>query len=98
MMTVFSQAQIQEILASLPDWRYEEGQLATSFTFANFVDAMSFMTLIAFEAEKIQHHPDWRNCYNVVDINLSTHDVQGITLLDTQLANFISQTYQRFKS
>ncbi|MGI0033106.1 MAG: 4a-hydroxytetrahydrobiopterin dehydratase, partial [Nitrososphaeraceae archaeon] len=65
-----------------------------SFKFSNFIEAFGFMTRIALEAEKINHHPEWSNVYNSVTINLSTHDVGGITDYDIKLAKIIDNTNQ----
>jgi len=61
----------------------------TSFEFENFKDAFSAMSRIAFEAEALNHHPDWSNVYNVVNVSLSTHDADGVTEKDFQLAKAI---------
>ena len=60
-----------------------------SFVFSNFVDAFGFMTSVALVAEKMNHHPEWFNVYNRVDIALSTHDAQGLSQLDIDLAKTI---------
>lgn len=75
-------------LARLPDWKLVTGRDAVErrFTFADFSAAFGFMTRAALVAEKLDHHPDWANVYNRVDVTLSTHDVGGLTALDLQLA------------
>ena len=55
--------------------------------FRSFSQAWGFMARVALEAEKMDHHPDWRNSYNVVDIRLTTHSCGGLSVLDTELAN-----------
>ncbi len=60
-----------------------------TFKFNNFVEAFSWMGRIAFMAEKLNHHPNWSNVYNSVDISLSTHDAGGLTELDLEFANLI---------
>ena len=62
-------------------WQEENNQLKKSFKFPDFVTAFSFMTRVAFVAEKMNHHPTWTNTYNTVDIVLSTHDA-GNTVTD----------------
>ena len=57
-----------------------------TFTFADFRDAMAFMTRVAFEAEALDHHPEWFNVYNRVEVTLSTHDAGGLTAKDIDLA------------
>ncbi len=70
-------------------WQIKEGKLHKAFKFSNFADAFSFMTRVAFYAEQLDHHPEWFNVYNKVEINLTTHDVDGLSNLDFQLANKI---------
>lgn len=63
--------------------------LQKSFKFSNFNEAFGFMTRVALMAEKMDHHPEWFNVYNRVDVTLSTHDAGGITELDFKLAEFM---------
>ena len=56
------------------------------YYFMNFVQAFAFMTHIAGIAEQMNHHPEWKNIYNIVDVTLSTHDCHGVSYLDIQLA------------
>ncbi|MEZ7829085.1 MAG: 4a-hydroxytetrahydrobiopterin dehydratase [Brachymonas denitrificans] len=75
--------------AALPDWSYSSergGCLSRSFVFADFVQAFGFMTQLALHAEKMNHHPEWSNVYNRVDIVLTTHDAGGLTERDVTLA------------
>ncbi len=88
-MTKLSESEIQERLQKIDGWTYNENAIHTSFEFANFKDAFSVMTRIAFEAELQQHHPDWSNVYNKLEISLSTHDANGVTEKDFTLANTI---------
>lgn len=68
-------------------WTEENNTLSRTFKFKNFVEAFSFMTKVALVAEKMNHHPDWRNVYNTVEIHLSTHDAGNvITEKDRKLA------------
>lgn len=62
-------------------WKEENNTLTKSFKFKNFVEAWSFMTKVAMVAEKMNHHPEWSNIYNTVDIKLTTHD-EGNTITD----------------
>ena len=59
------------------------------FKFEDFKTAFGFMTQVALKAEQMDHHPEWFNVYNTVDITLSTHDANGVTALDLDLAEFI---------
>jgi len=65
-----------------------------TLTFQNFQQAFAFMTQIALVAEKMDHHPDWTNVYNRVEIKLWTHDAGGLTEKDLRLAKAISDAYQ----
>ena len=80
-----------EALAKLPGWRLTEGRdaLAKSFKFKDFNAAFGFMTQVALIAEKQDHHPEWSNVWNKVEITLSTHDAGGLTLRDVKLAGAI---------
>lgn len=75
-------------LAQLPGWSAVEGRDAIfrSFRFKDFNAAFGFMARVALAAEKLDHHPEWFNVYNRVDITLATHDADGVTDLDVQLA------------
>ncbi len=72
----------------LPDWDYDAARDSFSrcFSFADFSAAFAFMTQVALLAEKADHHPEWRNVYNRVDILLTTHDAGGLSARDVALA------------
>ncbi len=75
-------------------WKEENDQLKRSFQFTNFVEAFGFMTKVALVAEKMNHHPNWSNVYNKVDITLCTHDEGNtITEKDRKLANEIDKAF-----
>lgn len=79
-------------MKDLPDWRVETGELHGDFTFKNFTQAFAFITQIALEAEKMDHHPTWTNAYNRVSFSFCTHDAGNqITDLDTKMAGIISR-------
>jgi 4a-hydroxytetrahydrobiopterin dehydratase len=84
---------IREELSKLNGWNIKDGKLVKSFKFANFVKAFGFMTQVAIEAEKMNHHPDWRNVYNNVEVNLVTHDASAITTQDFKLAKIIDTIF-----
>ncbi len=84
-----SESEIQEQLKNLEGWEYLDNAIHTTFEFNNFKDAFSVMTRISFEAEAQQHHPDWTNVYNKLQISLSTHDAGGVTNKDLKLAKTI---------
>lgn len=73
-------------------WKEENNALTQTFKFKNFVEAWSFMTKVAMIAEKMNHHPEWSNVYNTVNITLSTHDKGNtITEKDRELARKIDE-------
>ncbi|AXT49294.1 4a-hydroxytetrahydrobiopterin dehydratase [Aquimarina sp. BL5] len=88
-MMKLTETEITSRLEKMDGWEYEDNALHTSFEFENFKDAFSAMSRIAFEAEALNHHPDWSNVYNVVNVSLSTHDADGVTEKDFQLAKAI---------
>nr|WP_245247551.1 4a-hydroxytetrahydrobiopterin dehydratase [Tianweitania sediminis] len=75
-------------LAQVPEWQLSEDGAAITkrFSFRNFNAAFGFMTRVALLAEKMDHHPEWRNSYRTVDITLSTHTADGLTELDFDMA------------
>lgn len=90
-MEALTDKEINEQLKNFPGWELHENALHTIFEFENFKEAFSAMTRIAFEAEKLQHHPAWSNVYNSLEIYLSTHDVNGVTEKDFELAKIIDE-------
>lgn len=87
-----TEAEVQSSLASLAGWAVVQGRpaIAKSFKFTDFNAAFGFMSRVALAAEKLDHHPEWSNVYNRVDIILSTHDSGGITALDVDLARLVN--------
>ena len=81
--------QIAQHVASLKGWKVIDGKVSKNFEFGNFAQAFGFMTRVALEAEKMNHHPEWFNVYNRVKIDLVTHDVSGISNYDIELARII---------
>jgi 4a-hydroxytetrahydrobiopterin dehydratase len=71
-------------------WEIKDGKLYIEFKFPSFVSAFGFMAQVAIIAEKANHHPEWSNVYNKVKIYLTTHDVNGISKLDFELAQKIT--------
>jgi len=82
---------VPALLETLPGWTFSDGKLRREFRFKNFVQAFSFMTAVALEAEKANHHPDWSNSYSRVRVELVSHDSGGITEKDVALAKKISR-------
>ncbi len=80
-----------EALASLTGWQLQAGRdaIEKTFTFDDFNAAFAFMSRIALKAEAMNHHPEWSNVYNRVDIVLTSHDVAGLSERDITLAGFI---------
>jgi 4a-hydroxytetrahydrobiopterin dehydratase len=84
--------QIDAALATLPGWACSGDALVKAFQFESFREAMSFMVRAAFEAEALNHHPDWTNVYNRVLVRLKTHDAGGkVTSRDVELAKRMQQ-------
>ena len=80
-------------------WKEENNQLKATFKFKNFMEAFSFMTEVAFHAEKQNHHPNWSNVYNTVEIHLTTHYTGNtVTEKDHKLAQAISTVFEKFDS
>ncbi|MEA3000417.1 MAG: 4a-hydroxytetrahydrobiopterin dehydratase [Sphingomonadales bacterium] len=86
-------AEREEALGRLPEWRYdsEAKAIRRGFAFADFSEAFAFMTRVALAAEKLDHHPDWSNVWNRVEIALTTHDTGGLTRRDLALARTIDR-------
>ena len=93
-MTRPSKIGAAEALKSLPHWSAGPGErdaIERTFTFKDFNAAFGFMTRIALAAEKLDHHPEWFNVYNRVEVLLSTHDADGVTELDITLAKIMDE-------
>ncbi len=79
-------------------WIEENDKLQATFKFKDFMEAFSFMTEVAFYAEKQNHHPNWSNVYNTVEIHLNTHDAGGVvTEKDHLLAKAIDGVFEKYK-
>ncbi len=78
-------------LAELSDWSEVDGRdaIQRTLTFSDFNEAFGFMTRVAIKADQMDHHPEWFNVYNRVEITLSTHDADGLSARDVALARFI---------
>jgi 4a-hydroxytetrahydrobiopterin dehydratase len=80
-------------------WREEKNNLQATFKFENFTEAFAFMTEVAFLAEKQNHHPNWSNVWNRVEIQLTTHDAGNIvTEKDQKLAKSIDKVFEKYNS
>jgi len=91
MVEQLSEAERADALDGLPDWDYDEARDAITrrFTFADFSEAFAFMTRVALLAEKADHHPEWSNVWNRVEITLTTHDAGGLSGRDVEMAEAI---------
>ena len=94
----FVAAEREVALSSLPGWTWdaERDAIRRSFRFAGFVEAFAFMTAVALEAERADHHPEWSNVWNRVDILLTTHSAGGLTSKDIALATRADALALRF--
>ena len=88
-MSRLTDTEIDTALASLPGWTRVGDGIERQYKFADFVAAFGFMTRVALMAEKADHHPEWSNVYNRVEVRLTTHDAGGITAKDVALATAI---------
>ena len=99
MSTPLTSAKIRAALAAasaerggLAGWRYKGNALVKTFKFGSFKEALSFMVRVGFEAEAMNHHPEWTNVYNRVEVKLNTHDAGGkVTAKDVELAQRIQK-------
>ena len=97
-MNKLNDSEIKQALLNLNQscaqtWQMKDCKLHKSFKFKNFVAAFGFMSQVAILAEKADHHPEWFNVYNRVDIDLTTHEVGGISQRDFDLAQQIENTF-----
>lgn len=83
--------EVQTALKNLPEWQMVDGRDAIfrKFKFKNFNAAFAFMTKVAMQAEKMDHHPEWSNVYNRLEVVLTTHDADGVSSLDIKMAEFM---------
>jgi 4a-hydroxytetrahydrobiopterin dehydratase len=90
---IIPQAEMSASLAKLSGWKLADDGKAIErrFKFADFSEAFAFMARGALAAEKLDHHPEWSNVYNRVDVRLSTHDAGGVTSLDIELAGLLDK-------
>ncbi len=85
-----SDDELAAALADLPEWALLDGRLHRELRFSDFSRAFGFMAAVATVAQAMDHHPDWSNSYNLVVVDLATHDAGGITELDVELARRMS--------
>lgn len=78
--------EISQALDELTGWEVNDGKLQKTFQFGSFAEAIGWMVSVALYADKLDHHPDWSNVYNKVNVELITHDLGGLSSLDVDLA------------
>jgi 4a-hydroxytetrahydrobiopterin dehydratase len=81
--------ELKATVDSLPGWKLQGDKLYKQYTFADFAHAFGFMATAAVLIEKMNHHPEWSNVYNRVDVQLTTHDAGGVTARDIELARLL---------
>ena len=90
-MKTYNEENAQPILKELKDWKFKDNGIEKKFVFKNFSEALGFIVQVGVLAEKSNHHPELFNVYNKVDIRLSTHDANGLTDKDFDLAKAIEK-------
>ena len=88
--------EFEEELKKLKGWQSSQTSIKKSFKFKNFIEAFGFMTAVAVEAESMNHHPDWSNSYNKVDVKLTTHSMGEVTRKDIELAKKIDKLSRKY--
>ena len=88
-MKKLTEIEISKKIKNFPNWTYQHKSIQASFKFNDFKDTFFVMKEIALMAEKINHHPNWSNIYNVLNVRLTTHDAGGVTDKDFELAKMI---------
>ena len=93
MVEKLSDAARTQAMTELPGWRVVEGRdaIVKTFRFADFNAAFGFMSRVALLAERMDHHPEWFNVYNRVEVTLATHDAGGVTERDVRMAKFMEE-------
>ena len=88
---LLNKTEITDLVQLLPKWKVKDNKLHRNFRFQDFVEAFGFMTQVGLIAESLNHHPEWSNVYSKVSIQLTTHDLGGISSLDIKLAQLINK-------
>jgi 4a-hydroxytetrahydrobiopterin dehydratase len=96
-MQKLTEAELHTGLSHLNGWKVVNGKLHRDYQFADFIHAFGFMTTAALAIEKMGHHPEWFNVYNRVTVDLTTHDAQGITSKDLELAKILDQAAKKLQ-
>jgi 4a-hydroxytetrahydrobiopterin dehydratase len=90
-------SQIESALGNLPGWKVVNGKLHREYRFDDFVHAFGFMATAALRIEAMNHHPEWSNVYNRVTVDLITHDANGITARDLDLARKLEEIAKKLQ-
>ena len=93
MANKLTEAERERALAELPEWNHDNRRdaIQKTFVFRDFNDAFGFMSRVALMAEKLNHHPEWFNVYKTVHVTLTTHDADGLSHLDINMATFMDE-------
>ena len=83
---ILTEDELSEEMAALPGWKVISGKLVKIYEFESFAQAIGWMVSVALYADKIDHHPDWSNSYNKINVELITHDLKALSTLDVKLA------------
>lgn len=93
-MSHLTDAQVELQLQDLKGWTKEGDAIVKTYVFNDFVEAISFMVQASFRAQELEHHPEWTNIYNEVQVRLTTHDLNGISSNDIRLAKRMDHIVQ----
>jgi len=91
MVSLIENDQLNYFIEKNPSWLIDKKTIKKEFKFKSFIEAFGFMSKVALLSEKMDHHPHWQNVYNKVTINLTTHDMSGVTTNDIKLAEAIDK-------
>ena len=91
MISLIEESLLNNFLVKNPSWTLYNKTIKKQFNFKNFIDAFGFISKVALLSEKMDHHPNWQNIYNKVTIELTTHDMGGLTTKDIKLAEAIDK-------
>ena len=91
MISLIDDNKLNQFKKKNPSWIVEKKNIKKEFIFNNFIEAYGFISKVALLSEKMDHHPNWYNVYNKVNIELTTHDIGGLTINDIKLAEAIDK-------
>ena len=98
MAELIEKEQLENELNNLSErWSISDKFLICKYEFQNFNDALSFMNKVGVKCEEMDHHPKWTNVYNNLEIELFTHDKDGLTMKDFDLASFMDQEFESYE-